>query len=498
MKFIAKGITEEIAPNSNIYLYFDFKKVTDNLKDFWPIFLQRVIDQLTEGKRSILSDLLDPLDSVQRDMKLMKIFRNPTLVNNLLKLNSEFQKDKEVALSYFYDMDLDTKTISDFFYGIIDLALQSGYMVCLAFDELQFLDEIDTSNKLLKLFLEKFIRHIMEIFAIRKLYILISCLQNPDLKEWSKLKTKSKNFASIVQGKEVVLGQLTNKEKDRIVNQVPEKIGFDEENEKRFFTKVKESLMYYLPRDLLGHIAKVLDTMDFVGYTKFEIRKIFEDDARNYMTPRLKDKGFIHIESEPKKVGEYEIDIYAEKGTNRAGYVPKAFGEVTMIKKSGIKGKAEKFANWLYRMKDKEYRPKKGDFAFFVCPPNSLTKGAKEVLDANDIELYKFKSNNVEELMKQGKREIPISPTQEPVVPPEKEEEREEEKEVVIVKESKYSLQDVPGIGPAYAEKLNNAGIYSIKDLLGCNVKIKAKEIYGVGEASLNKWRQNARQISED
>ncbi|MEJ2251598.1 MAG: helix-hairpin-helix domain-containing protein [Candidatus Lokiarchaeota archaeon] len=273
------------------------------------------------------------------------------------------------------------------------------------------------------------------------------------------------------------------------------KIGFDKKNQKQFFSKVKGSLMYYLPRDLLRHIAKVLDTMDFVGYTKFEIRKIYEQDARNYMSKILKDKDFIHIEPEPKEIGGYEIDILATQGTKRAGYIPKAFGEVTMIKRSGAKGKAEKFSNWLLRMRGREYKPEDGDIAFFVCPPGSVTKGTQDILKANDIKLYKFDSANVEELLKQKAKKEPKGEIETEVVPPRI---QEEEEEIVIIKQSKYNLQDVPGIGPTYAKKLKDAGIHTVKDLLECNAKMKVKEIYGVGETRINNWKQNARQILDE
>ena len=49
-----------------------------------------------------------------------------------------------------------------------------------------------------------------------------------------------------------------------------------------------------------------------------------------------------------------------------------------------------------------------------------------------------------------------------------------------------------------FAEKLRNSKILTVKDLLYCNVKIKSKEIDGIGEGRLNKWKQNARQILED
>ena len=488
LKFKAKEYTNEIAPHNNMFLSFDFKGVTDNLDEFWPIFMQKFIDQLMDEKTQILTNLINKTDSLRRQIKLTKIFKNPVLVDNLLKLISSSFRDQNAALNYFYDMKLDTKTISDFFYGILKLALQLESLVVIAFDELQFLDEIDASNRLLKLFLEKFVRYLMEQFWNEKLYILVSCLENPDLKEWTRLKDQSRNFASIIKGKEIFLGNLFPEEKDAIVNQVADKIGFDKNDKKIFLTKVKSSLMYYLPRDLLKWIARVIDNMDYTGYTDFELRELYEADARAYMKDILKNKDFPFLDSNPKEIGGFNVDIFASASTKRSKYVKKAFGEATMTQKSGMKQKVEKFADWLYRMKGREYNPDKGDFAFFVCPPNTITKATKEVLEGNNIELFFYNSPNVKQIIDQRKKSGEIIEWK-----PEKEE--EEELEPIFVKEEKYRLSDIPGIGPKKEELLRNADIKTLKDLINCNTKVKAPEISGVGIASLNKWKQKARQL---
>lgn len=502
LKFKIKELAEEIAPDSNIFLFFDFKFVTDNLEEFWPIFMQNLISQLTNEENPFLFEILNKLDSDNREIELMKTFKNPDLVNNTLKLISSSSSERRSALSYFYNMQLDTKTISDFFYGVINLSLELDHLVVIVFDELQFLDEIDTSKRLLKLFAEKFVRFLMEKFSNRRLYIGISCLENPDEKEWTRLKSHSKNFDSIVKSKELFLGNLTPEEKNDIIKQVAERIGFDKNNRKIFFTKMKESLYYYLPRDLLKQIANVLDSMDFVGYTKYEIRTIYEDSAREFMKDKLRKKGFKHLDSEVRKIGGFNIDIYATGSTHRSGYVPKAFGEATITNRTRMKQKVEKFSDWLFRMRGREYNPEKGDIAFFVCPPNTITDQTEKVLKDNNIETFYFHSPIVEQIQQHREKEKIEEMgymIEESVVPEVMDEEIEEKEEkVIIVKDDRYRLEDIPGIGPSFAEKLRKAHILTVKDLLNCNIKMKAKEIVGIGETRLNNWKQNARQILED
>ena len=498
LKFKMRDAVEEIAPDSNIFLFFDFKFVTDNLEEFWPIFIQNFITQLTNEEKPLLSEILNTIDSTTREDVLFKTLKNPDLVNNVLKLISSSSSERRAALRYFYDMQLDTKTIGDFFYGVINLALELDYLVVIVFDEIQFLDEIDASKRLLKLFAEKFIRYLMEKFSNKRLCIAISCLENPDEKEWTKLKSHSKNFESIVKNKEILLGNLSIEEKNAIIKQVANKIGFDQKNRKIFFTKMKESLYYFLPRELLKQIANTLDSMDFIGYTMHEIRTIYEDSAREFMKDKLRRKGFKHLNSETKEIGGYNIDIYATGSTNRSGYVPRAFGEATIINRAGMKQKAEKFSNWLFRMRGREYNPEKGDFAFFICPPNTITEQTDKVLKDNDIELFYFNSPIVDQVQRLREKEESKDIDLEKETPEITEIIDTRGEKVIIVKDDKYQLEDIPGIGPAFAEKLRKSKILTVKDLLNCNVKMKSKEIKGIGEARLNNWKQNARQILED
>lgn len=499
LKFKIKEAVEEIAPDSNIFLFFDFKQVTENIDQFWSIFMQKLISQIFEDEKNFLQEILNKMDSSNREIELLRILKNPELVSNTLKLISSSSSEKRSALNYFYNVQLDTKTISDFFYGIVNLSLHMDYFIAIAFDELQFLDELDLSKRLLKLFAEKFIRYLMEQFANERLYITISCLENPTEKEWTKLKTHSKNFESIVRDKEIYLGNLTTEEKNEIILQVADKIGFDKKNRKNFLIKTKESLFYYVPRDLLKHIAYILDTMDFVGYTKYEIRTIYEDNAREFIKDKLRKKGFKHLNPEVKKIGGYNVDIYATGSTHRSGYVPKALGEATITNRARMKQKVEKFSDWLYRMRGREYNPEKGDLAFFICPPNTITEQTEKVLKDNNIELFYYSSPIVEQIQHQIEQvEINLeleSPKLQDVI---EVKEKEKKEEVIILKKDRYKLEDVPGIGPKFAEKLQNAQILSVKDLINCNIKMKAKEITGIGEARLNTWKQNAKQILSD
>lgn len=499
IKFQVKDYMEELAPGSNLFFFFDFKAISENVEEFWFIFIGKIIEQLFDVNNESypIRDVMEKLPAAKRKNKLFKIFKNKKIIDNLIKLSSLDPNDQDTAYEFFYGDELESNMISNLFYGLIKLLIDLDYLVVIAFDEIQFLNEIDRSNVLLKLFLEKFIRYLMEQFARQKLYILVSCLENPNKMEWTELKSRSKNFGTIVDRKEIILGNLTAGEKDAIINQVVDKIGFDYKDRNTFISRVKSSILYYLPRDLLKCIANVIDSMGYIGYTDYDIRQIYEEDARNFIKTELLKRGFNHVEPEIKKVGGYDVDIVASAETKRTTHRERAFGEVSMMHRSGMKGKIEKFANWLLRMKNIEYKPDKGDFAFFICPPNSITSGAQDVLDANNIKLFEYTSSNIEMLKEQGLKgaecgsdaseEIQIDSTPDLM--------KKEQPQLTLIKDSKYTLTDIPGIGKAKVKLLNSANIFTVKDLLNCNVKLVAGQVKGVGVTSLNNWRQNARQI---
>ncbi|MFX0072775.1 MAG: hypothetical protein ACFFAO_16965, partial [Candidatus Hermodarchaeota archaeon] len=342
---------------------------------------------------------------------------------------------------------------------------------------------------LIKIFTEKFIRLLFEQFSNKKLYIVISSLQNLENEEWTKLKSRSKNFQSIVDGKEVILGNLNLKEREEIIKQISSKIGFHGDDKKSFLNKVKSSLDYYIPRSLLRCIANILDMMEYTAYTDYEIRKLYENDARDFISPMLKDNGFTYIEPGVKNIGGYDLDIFASAPTSRTKYRKKAFGEVTLISRAKISEKVEKFAHWLNQMKNVEFNPNKGDIAFFICPPNRITGKAKENLEDNTILLYEYHSPNVSELMKLSEKQT------EPIKTISSEEKFEDKDKLIIIKEPKYKLEDIKGIANTRADQLRKIGIKTVKELINCNSNITAQKIKGVGKVSIDKWKQTAKQL---
>lgn len=62
-------------------------------------------------------------------------------------------------------------------------------------------------------------------------------------------------------------------------------------------------------------------------------------------------------------------------------------------------------------------------------------------------------------------------------------------------KEPQYLLTDIKGIGQKIEAKLKKTNIHTIQDLLDCDSKATASKIKGVGEVSINKWKNSARQI---
>ncbi|MHA1341757.1 MAG: hypothetical protein ACTSO2_17440, partial [Promethearchaeota archaeon] len=498
-----KKFVNEIFQNKLIYLFFDFKYITDNEEDFWSIFMQRLYEQIRQNK--YLHKLCSELEQSKLRINLIRKFKNSKVVKQIQNILSNDASTQAIAEEFIYGEKITKKDIVDFFNGFLNLALDLNKLVILCFDELQFLIDIDPTKNLAKIILEQFIRKLIEQFRNKRLYIIISCLQNPDKKEYDQLKEFSKNFKSIVEGKEIILGNLTSSEKEEILNQVCEKINMDSLERKKFLKKVKGRLDYFLPRGLLKSIAEILDVMGYTSYSETELRNLYEKESREYIKPILNEKGFIFMNDSPKKIGGFNVDIIASSETKRANRVFQAFGEVTIMNRKGMKGKVEKFASWLHEMKGKEYRPDLGDYAFFLCPKNRLTKSSKDVLESNNIEYYEFDSSLINEInhFEEQQHEIEIEEIPQEIALPKIETEIKGDastkvKQVIIKKPSKFKLVDIPGVGAGKVALLKKANITTIEELISCDSKIVAKKVKGLGVTSLNKWIQKAKQIIND
>nr|MDO8119621.1 hypothetical protein [Candidatus Sigynarchaeota archaeon] len=259
-----------------------------------------------------LHDLCSQLPSTSLRSELLKHFKNTELVTNIYNAISRDAGNEQRAAEYFYDASRQSKkNIQDFIYGFVKMALECDKLVVLCFDELQFLIDIDPTRALVKVFLEQFIRKIMEECRDKRLYILVSCLQNPDKKEYDVLRSISKNFDTIIAGKEIILGQLMPAEQDEIVNQVIEKVRMADDEKRKFKSQIKSKLGFYSPRMLLSEIASILDTMGYTAYSIEELRGLYEKEAREFITPKLREAGFTFVDAGPTERGGFNFDIHA-------------------------------------------------------------------------------------------------------------------------------------------------------------------------------------------
>jgi len=507
MEIQIKKHVKDIFADKLIYLFFDFKFISNTKEAFWPVFIQKFYDQIQDNQ--YLRRLCAELPQEKLKSTLIKKFKNAKIVDQVLNSISSDASTQALAEEFFFGGEISSKDIMDFFNGFLSLALDLDKPVVFCLDELQFLIDIDPSETLATIILEQFIRKLLEQYRNNRLYIICSCLQNPDKQEYDALKEVSKNFKSIIEGKEIILGNLTAAEKDEILDQICEKVEMPAGERKKFLSQVKGRLEFFLPRYLLKSIAENLEIMGYTCYTPSELRNLYEKEAREFVAPKLREKGFGYIEEAPKRVGGYDIDIYANSETNRVNRVSQAFGEVTIRNRRGIKEKVEKFASWLHQMKGREYRPDLGDFVFFICPSNRLTKMSKETLESNDIQSFEFDSSFIDEINKIDQEEkIEVEPPPEimhpqPITPIADNSEvpaikPPEEKPIVGKKPHKFELKDIPGVGPAKIKLLKQANISTIEDLITCNPRLVAGKVSGLGERSLNTWIQKAKQILHD
>lgn len=458
---------EQVIKTPYIHLNFDLKHISEDKESFWPTFLSKFYDQLKVNM--YLNHIYDMLTHTSKKTELFSFFRDSLLVEMAIKIISTDQTDQDDVEQIIFGNAISQSQIKKFFFGFLQMAFHYNFFVTICFDELQFLNAIEPSKTLAKFFLEQFIRETYETFRDKRLYLLLSCLNNHDKKEYRDFQKISGNFRSITENKEIILGNLTLIEKDQILDQVAMKIGMESEEKRKFLKKIKTRLDYYTPRGLLKSISEILEIMGYASYSQPEMRKIYENEARNYISPILTERGFSQICLGPKDVGGFNFDIYATQKSQRFNRVPRTFGEITITQRSSMKTKVEKYVSWLHQLNGSEYHPEQMDIALFICPPDRITPQTRELLNSNNIQLFEFESSIYSDLQSFDK---------------------------IIKKDAVFHLQDIPGVGIAKVKLLNQAEISTLQELIHCNVN-QASQIKGLGRASLLKWIQKAKQMLE-
>jgi len=481
-------------PRNHIYLFFDFRHLAKNEEDFWFAFIQLFYEQIANEK--YLKELCKFIQTTDLKNALFSSFKNSQIVEQVYNTISEDVSDTIKAQEFFYGNKITNKDIKDFFFGFINLALSLNRFVIICFDEIQFLVEIDKSETLLKVVLEQYIRVLLESHRNKSIYLIFSCLDNPKHQEYSELKSKSASFASVIQNMEIRLGILTEDEKYEILDQVAEKIEMENTAKTDFMRRLGHFRDIQVPRILLQAVAVVLNQMGYEHVSNAEINTVYKAEARNYIIPILEEQGFNFISPTETEIKGYKIDIYATTTTDQSNRVKQAFGEVSIAQKKSITSNIEKFSDWLSRMKDSEYQPNLGDYAFFICPKDRITEENIELLSPNKITVHEFDSTVIDLINKlAANKKGVIRKTYEKMISDAKVVQKNAE-ETQIVKKKKYKLTQIPGIKKTNEKHLNEANIYTIDDLINSDIK-QVSQAKRLGVKSLVKWIQAAKQISE-
>jgi len=223
---------------------------------------------------------------------------------------------------------------------------------------------------------------------------VFSCLQNPKWNEWTRIKTNYTNIGSIVDGREIFLGRLTDEEKKGIVNDAADHWSIEGDAKQDFISKIRNSILYYIPRTLIKNIHLALRELELTKPSDEEKRLIYEKNARKSMEGILKDLGFTHIDPKPHKYGGHGVDIFAQAEVKDAyEWRPKAFGEVTTTARVSMKEKIKKWIHWKRDWVREGLFKADKDMIFIMNPPDRLTSGCDEIMDDNDIKFYPYDDN---------------------------------------------------------------------------------------------------------
>lgn len=489
LEYVLKPLINDHYQGRGFFLYFDFRYVAKTEEEFWRAFFIKLYEQMTE--HGYLSKILAKIPK-DKERVLRKLYGRSNMARHIINAASPEDSHQSTAEEFFYADEFPTESnVRAFYSGFLKAAFFTGYFVVLAFDELQHLSE--TCGKILtKKVLEKFVRATYDTNRNNPLYIVLSCLQNEQDgetlgKEYDELKRQSRSFADIVRNREIVLGKLTSDEFDEILKQSGSKAQLTESDSKRFMREIKANIEYYAkrntPRELVHLIYQIFEKIGYLRLTKDEIRTQYEQKAREFMIPKLSEKGFYHIYPEVRNIGRINFDIYAEAESQRTlkSAIKRAFGEAKSVKCK--KRLAEDYVHKMRTIKDREYRPSRGDYVFLISP--EITKEAKLVLKDENIDWILFNPLEIQEYLKAS------------------EEDQLEETPIFARKTpSKYSLKDVTGIGAKTLIQLKAVKIESIEDLINCNPKLisEASKIgfpRRIGEGKIIKFQQIAKELLE-
>ncbi|MFW9876212.1 MAG: hypothetical protein ACFFG0_24180, partial [Candidatus Thorarchaeota archaeon] len=299
--------------------------------------------------------------------------------------------------AYFLDEIAEDK-IFQVIEGVIKLAERSGKIVVILVDELESLIKSDEKGILTEVIVSRFLRGIIDRHDT-SVYILFTCYKDA----YDTLNDNFYKFFRIVDGKEIKLGDFSDKEKEELTQKILDETmeyTFGKLSAKTVLQKLKKTIDFYV-----GNLVKLISNEIYQYIDQFkeiskQVQDLYEKDARKERAhPLLLEWGFksANISETPKAVAGYNFDIFAS-ASDRNRIKQRAFGEIKSVNCN--KRWAEDFTNWtniqIYT-KSGEYI-KNRDKLLFIAP--DYTPEARNLLEEYDVLCISYRNPTIENILK--------------------------------------------------------------------------------------------------
>ncbi len=392
----------ELLKNNCVVFFLNFSdiSVTDN-KDFAKDISKTIYNQIKE--HFYFFNLHE-----YNDEQLSEYFNDFKIIDAIMNI-----RNAEIKAKRFFFEEITEGNLVELLEGYLKIAFSKNFPVLFIIDELNYLIKNDPNeNKILtNIIIQRLLRGWWRKFTEKPLFLITSCLTE----EFSKLPELNPSFYSIIKRNIIKLDKLSKEEKRILIELIYQEYKkylnrkldltiFIDEIEKRVENiKNREKLDYYITeyaRDFVQIIATVMSENIEIDYLQ-KSYYIYEEDSREFIKPKLKDKGF-DIKNMPNKEFNYDgfgIDIYSEDKSNRQK-IKHALGECKSQKFNS--GHVDEWDYKLLKLEHKDSYSKDDDFIFTIAP--NYTKKAKQRLTQMHCKVFYFESERAKNLAKLSKK----------------------------------------------------------------------------------------------
>jgi len=179
--------------------------------------------------------------------KLVNAFQGVKILKNINNLYSKNERDRIEAKSFFLD-EVGEELIFQLIEGIVKLSIMDEKIVIILVDELESLIDKDKERVITEIIVSRFFRGLIDRYD-NSVYIAITCYKE----SYDLLKDNFYKFYRIVEGHEIKLGDLSDKEKLELIQRVLDvtmEYTFGKLNAHKILIELKGTLEYYMDKSI--------------------------------------------------------------------------------------------------------------------------------------------------------------------------------------------------------------------------------------------------------